>query len=162
MHPRTQTDVLEFIHVIGAPIDDATRMLRLHGLAEYFLERILIRRLPDGELLVGDERFGFYHKLQIALSLRELNSQTVGALRKLAKLRNRCAHERRPFVETSEIVEIGEIVGPLFQKAMRDFEGEDKAFRALAWSLFTELNLQSTSREIMAEALEKLKISKST
>jgi hypothetical protein len=162
MHPRTQTDVLEFIHVIGAPIDDATRMLRLHGLAEYFLERILIRRLPDGELLVADERFGFHHKLQIVLSLRELNSHTVGALRRLAKLRNRCAHDRRPIVETSEIVEIGEVVGPLFQKAMRDFEGENKEFRALVWSLFTELSHQSTSREIMAEALEKLKIGKST
>jgi hypothetical protein len=161
MHPRTQADVLEFIHVIGAPIDHATRMIRLHGLAEYFLERILIRRLPDGELIVSDERFSFYHKLQLALSLRELNSQTVGALRKLAKLRNRCAHERRPVVEVSEIVEIGGIIGPLFHRGLQDFEGEDKEFRALAWSLFTELSNQSTSREVLAEALEKFKINPS-
>jgi hypothetical protein len=153
MHPRVEADVLEFIHVIGSPIDDATRLLRLHGLAEYFLERILVRRLPDGELLVGDERFGFYHKLQIALSLRELNSQTVGALRKLTKLRNRCAHERKPVIEVAEIVEIGNIVGPLFNKAMSDFEGENREFRALAWSLFTELSHQTTTREMVAEAL---------
>jgi hypothetical protein len=154
MHPRTEADVLEFIHVVGAPLDDATRIIRLHGLAEYFLERILIRRLPDGDLLVGDERFGFYHKLQIALSLKELNAQTVGALRKLAKLRNRCAHERKPLVAPSDIVDIGNVVGPLFHKAMRDFEGGDKEFRALAWSLFTELSYQSTSREIVEEALK--------
>jgi hypothetical protein len=153
MHSQVEADLLELIHVVSAPIDDATRLMRLHGLAEYFLERILVRRLPDGELLVADDRFGFYHKLQIALSLRELNSQTVGALRKLAKLRNRCAHERKPIVEIAEIVEIGNLFGPLFRKAMTDSEGENREFRALAWSLFTELSHQTTSREMLAETL---------
>lgn len=154
VHPKTVADLMEFVHVIGAPMDDATRLLRLHGLSEYFLERILARHLPNGSLLIDDERFGYYHKLQVAIALGALDAATVGALRKLSKVRNRCAHERKPAVEIREIEEIGQILNPLFAKAMSDFEGENREFRALAWALFTRLSNQTTALEIATEGLQ--------
>lgn len=153
-HPKTVADLMEFVHVIGAPMDDATRLLRLHGLSEYFIERVLEHRLPNGTVLVEDERFGYYHKLQVAIALGALDKPTVGALRKLAKIRNRCAHERKPAVEIQEIDAIGQILNPLFAKAMNDFEGENREFRALAWALFTKLSNQITALEIAEERLK--------
>jgi hypothetical protein len=154
MHQKTMTDLMEFVHVIGAPVDDATRLLRLHGLSEYFIERILIHRLPKGSLIAKDERFSYYHKLQIAVALKALNPQTIGALRKLTKIRNRCAHVRKPVVEIQEIIEMGRIIGPLFERAINDYEGDNKEFRALAYALFTELSNQTTAVEIAAEKLQ--------
>ena len=154
VHPKTMADLMELVHVIGAEVDDATRLLRLHSLSEYFLERILLHRLPNGAVLAEDERFGYYHKVQLAIAFGALKASTIGALRKLAKIRNRCAHERKPVVNIQEIVEIGQIIGPLFTKGMNDFEGDNREFRALAWALFTDLSNQTTALEIAAERLQ--------
>lgn len=154
VHPKIVSDIMEFVHVIGAPMDDSTRLLRLHGLSEYFLERILLRQLPNGPVLTKDERFSYHHKLQVALALDALNSSTVGALRKLTRTRNRCAHERKPKVGLREILDIGEALNPLFAKAMSEFSGENREFRALAWALFTQLSNQTTAIEVAAEKLQ--------
>lgn len=154
MHPKTMTDILDFVHVVGSSSDDVARILRLHGMCEYFLERIISSRMAGGNSLVDDERFGFYHKLQIVGALGGLDSGTIGALRKLSKLRNRCAHEKRPQVAIAELIEIGNITGPHFSEALTDFEGEHKEFRALAWAIFKSLSTQVTTREIVAEKLK--------
>lgn len=148
MHARVKENLIEFIHVIGAEIDDATRLLRLHGLAEYFLEIHIQFHVPKGTLITKDERFGFYHKLQIVSTLGVLDSQTIGALRKLGKVRNRCAHQRRPIVKVDEVVQIGYMLGQRFDKGLTDFKGENCEFRALAWALFCNLSDQITSKEL--------------
>ena len=153
MHPKTMTDILDFVHVIGSSSDDVARILRLHGMCEFFLERIIASRMPGGSSLVDDERFSFYHKLQIVGALGGLDSGTIGALRKLSKLRNRCAHEKRPQVASAELVEIGTITGPHFGVALADFEGEHREFCALAWAIFKNLSAQVTAPEIAAEKL---------
>ena len=153
MHPKTIEDILEFVHVIGASSDDVARILRLHSMCEFFLERIISSRMPGGTALVDDERFGFYHKLQIVVALGGLDSGTTGALRMISKLRNRCAHERKPQVSPTELVKIGTIAGSHFSVALADFEGEHREFRALAWAIFKNLSAQVTAPEIAAEKL---------
>jgi hypothetical protein len=49
-------------------------------------------------------------------------------------------------------MEIGRLVGPHFEVALADFDGEHKEFRALAWALFTNMS-QVTAFEIAAEEL---------
>jgi hypothetical protein len=152
VHPKTMADLLEFVHVIGSSSDDIARILRLHSLCEYFLERTISNQLRGGAGLVEDERFAFYHKLQIVQALGTLDTGTIGALRKLAKLRNRCAHERKAKVNPADLMEIGRLVGPHFEVALADFDGEHKEFRAFAWALFTNMS-QVTAFEIAAEEL---------
>lgn len=154
MHPTMTSDILEFVHVIGSSSDDVARILRLHSMCEFFLERIVSSRMPGGALIVEDERFSFYHKLQIVSALGGLDSGTIGSLRKLSKLRNRCAHERKPQITSAELIEIGTIAGQHFSMALADFKGEHQEFRALAWAIFKNLSAQVTAPEIAAEKLE--------
>lgn len=144
-------DILDFVRVIGSSPDDVARILRLHAMCEFFLERIISSRMPGGGSLIDDERFAFYHKLQIVGALGWLDSGTIGSLRMLAKLRNRCAHEKRPQVTSAELLKIGTIAGPHFSVALADFEGEHREFRALAWAIFKNLSTQVTAPEIAAE-----------
>jgi hypothetical protein len=150
LHPKTIADILEFVHVIGATNDDVARILRLHGVCEYFLERIISNRMPSGNTLAQDERFGFYHKLQIVQALEGLDAGTISALRKLGKLRNRCAHERKASVDPSELIDIGRLTGAHFEVALKDFAGEHREFRALAWALFNNVSVV-TAIEIATE-----------
>lgn len=153
LHSKEIADILEFVNVIGSSADDAARILRLHATSEFFLERIICLHMSNGSTLTEDERFTYYHKLQIVIALGALDSATVGTLRKLSKLRNRCAHERRPLVTGTELMEIGSIFGSPFAKAASDFEGENREFRALAWAIFTNLSRQITPFEIAREQL---------
>lgn len=46
LHPKVVEDILEFVHVIGGKTDDIARVLRLHALTEFFLDRIIRLRIP--------------------------------------------------------------------------------------------------------------------
>jgi len=153
LHPKVVDDVLEFVHLLGTSSDDAAQVLRLHALAEYYLERLIRLRLSKGDLLVEDDRFSFHHKLQIVAALDSIDTQTIGALRKLSKLRNQCAHHRRPTVSAEQLIEIGMVLGKPFETALADFDGEKREFRAMAWALFTHLTNQVTPYEIAREQL---------
>lgn len=86
-------------------------------------------------------------------ALDALDGNTIGALRKLSKVRNRCAHERKPVVSAEELIEIGSLFGAPFRKALNEFDGENREFRALAWALFSSLSTQVTPNEIVGEQL---------
>lgn len=152
-HPKVIEDLVEFVNIIGSSSDDAARVMRLHGLTEFFLERIICLRISGGATIIKDERFSYYHKLQIAIALGTIDTVTIGALRKLTKIRNRCAHERLPVITAADLVGIGSIFGEAFTKAVNDFEGENREFRALAWAIFTNLSRQVTPHEIASERL---------
>ncbi|MGH8468661.1 MAG: hypothetical protein ACREVY_06675 [Gammaproteobacteria bacterium] len=153
LHPKVVEDILEFVHVIGGKTDDIARVLRLHALTEFFLDRIIRLRMPQGSTIADDDRFSYYHKLQIVTALDALDGNTIGALRKLSKVRNRCAHERKPVVSAEELIEIGSLFGAPFRKALNEFDGENREFRALAWALFSSLSTQVTPNEIVGEQL---------
>ena len=145
---KLEADLLEYVHVIGASSDDVARVLRLHSMCEYFLEQVILSRMIDGSVVVEDDRFTFHHKLQLAKALGGVDSATHAALRKLTKLRNRCAHERRPVIRPADLLEVGNASGPHFEKVLAETEDPHREFRAVAWAIFTNLSALSSAKEI--------------
>jgi hypothetical protein len=136
---KLEQDVLEFVQTVGGASDDVACVLRLHALCELFLDQVITSRIVRGNLIVDDDRFTFHHKLQVAAAIGGLDPYTGGALRKLTKLRNRCAHERRPKIAPAELIEIGEAAGPHFQAALSETKGEDRELQAMAWVIFSNM-----------------------
>ena len=150
LHPKVVADIIDFANVIAGP-DDAARILRLHAATEFLLDRLLAMHLKVAPIVTDDERFSYYHKLQLAIALGAVDSTTVGALRKLTKLRHRCAHNRRPQVSAEDLNTIGIVFGNAYRDTVEDYDGEHREFRALSFVLFTHLSNQVTPLEIASE-----------
>lgn len=152
---KLERDVLEFVQTVGGAGDDVACVLRLHALCEFFLGQVITSRMVRGNLIVDDDRFTFHHKLQVATAIGGLDPCTGAALRKLAKLRNRCAHERRPKIAPTELIEIGEAAGPHFKAALSQAKGEGRELHAVAWVIFSNMSALSSARELSALLKEK-------
>ena len=150
LHPKVVADIIDFANVIAGS-DDAARILRLHAATEFLLDRLLALHLKSPKCIIENDRFSYYHKLQLAIAFQAVDSTTVGALRKLTTLRHRCAHSRKPEVGAEELDAIGIVFGASYRDTANDYDGEHRQFRALAYVLFTRLSDQITPREIANE-----------
>lgn len=151
--PYVAKEILEYVYTMMHAKDAASKVLRLHALTEYYLDRLLNLSLKQGEVVTSDDRFTYYHKIKIAHALGLLGTGLVGCLRKLAKLRNRCAHELVPQVTMEEAQEIGRLLGPRYELALQEHSGENKELSALGWALFEELSIKVGPLEAFLEEL---------
>lgn len=71
--------------------DPVTKVLRAHLLAEYYIDQLLIILLPYGNILI-DQKFTFYHKINILKALDVLTERDFSSIRALNSLRNDCSH----------------------------------------------------------------------
>lgn len=152
-HAAAIRELHELTTTLGNVVDLPAKILRLHALTEFYLERLITLRMNGGSAIANDDRFTYYHKLQIVSALGVLSSEVVGCLRKLSKLRNRCAHERRPEIGHEELNALGRMLGPKFDEALANVGGDPKEFTAVSWVLFTELTMNLVPFEVVAEQL---------
>jgi hypothetical protein len=132
-------------------MDNASKVLRLHSLTEYYLNRILSLRLSDAGSVLNDGRFSYHHKRLIVQALGALPSNVLESLRRLTALRNKCAHKIRPDITTADILHAAEPIEAAFKTTHDDHANDGVAiddFRAYSWALFSEISLRLTPYEI--------------
>lgn len=148
-------EVLEYAFVMGPAKDVAARVLRLHALTEYYLDRLISIFMKNGGLISSDERFSYYHKIQIVNALGILNPAMIGCLRKLSGLRNRLAHVPWSEVSMEEIDRIGKLLGGKYEIALQENSGDKKELAALSWAIFEDLSIKVAPLEALLDEGEK-------
>lgn len=99
----------KFVKAASRELDPVSIVLRLHLLAEFFLDQIIIAKLSRGDLLV--DHFTFIQKLRIVDSFSVLEHKEVDSLRNLNTVRNRCSHDLDYQLTESDIDRIGRPFG---------------------------------------------------
>ena len=92
--------------VINRQPDSVLVILRSHLLVEYYLDKIIILKIPRGDIII-EGNFSFWQKLMIVKSLNILSSYLVDSLKNLNKIRNDCSHVLEYKISESDIDKIG-------------------------------------------------------
>ncbi len=116
-----------------------TIVLRTHLLCEYYMDQIIMAKIPRGDYLIDDSRVSFSFKIKLLKSLNFLSSEKTYLLDSangLNKVRNNCSHTLDYTITESDIDRIGKPQGIEYLEQKKK-AGED--FRKLL--IFTLVNL---------------------
>jgi abortive infection bacteriophage resistance protein len=137
----------EFLKAV--PGEELTMILRVHLLTEYFLEKVISLTLPFGDRLLKDSRFTYVQKLALVRSFGTLRDDLHCGLKKLNKIRNKCAHVRNRQITEEDLESIGQCLGENYREVL---ERENKEFR---YRLLHVLSMLSAGLSALIEALVK-------
>jgi uncharacterized protein YutE (UPF0331/DUF86 family) len=132
--------VSEFRETVSGSTDPVAQVLRLHALTEYYLEQIIETQMRNGNIIINDNRFGYYHKLQLVNALGLLDPGLLGVLRKLSQLRNNFAHHRAPIVSKKDIRQVAKPLEAKYKLAFHRMTEEPKELLALAHVIFDQFS----------------------
>lgn len=148
---RHAAEILVMYSAVFRTNDLTNRLLRLHALTEWYIERLINLAFPEPDYILSEGKFGYSQKLSILLAMKSISIDLGDALRRLTKLRNKCAHEIFPIISENQIVDLAQPIKNEFNTALQDREkdglGKD-VFHAYAWALFSQLSLQVSPIEI--------------
>ena len=103
-----------FIKAIPKGTDSVAGILRVHLLAEYYLDQIIITRLKRGDIIT-DAKFQFWEKIIIIEALDIVSKEILDSLKKLNVVRNSCSHVLEYCITESDIDKIGNPFGKKYQ-----------------------------------------------
>lgn len=150
-------EILVMYRAVFQADDLPSKILRLHALTEWYIERLLTVRLRAPEQILAEGKFNYGQKLAILIAMGALPIKVGDALRRLSKLRNKCAHEMFPEVTDEEILDAAQPILKEFKLTLQDHETDKlkrDTFHVYAWSLFTELSLQvAPLEEVMGKSI---------
>ena len=151
LNPRVVEDILVWACSTQSTKDNVSKLLRLHALTEYYLDRLLVLNLRDGDILVEDGRFSYHHKRVLVAALGALPPNIIESLKRLTALRNKCAHSPFPEIAGSDIRHAAQPIKDAFNIAHQDHANDGVSIDdlgAYAWALFTEITLRVTPYEL--------------
>ncbi len=91
-----------------------TIILRTHLLCEYYMDQIIMAKIPRGDCLIDDSRMTFSFKIELIKSLNFLDSKRTYLLdsaKGLNKVRNNCSHTLDYSITETDIDKIGKPQG---------------------------------------------------
>jgi hypothetical protein len=98
-------------------VEDPTLLiLRVHLLAEYYLERLIHLTLERGDRVISDAGLSFYQKLVLVDSFDRLSDSIIQSLKGLNKIRNRIAHDAEKRIAPSDVEVIARPLGRVCTK----------------------------------------------
>jgi len=95
-----------YLRAVNRRPDSVLVILRSHLLAEYCLDRIILLKLPRGDIII-ENNFSFWQKLILIKSLRVLPDYLIDSLKNLNKVRNDCAHALEYKISERDVDKIG-------------------------------------------------------
>ena len=103
-------------------------ILRVHLLAEYYLERLIHTVLDRGDRIIDGGNLTYYQKVVLVSSFAIMEDKLIQALRGLNKVRNRCAHEIDKAIQMSEVELICRPFGEVCTEYRRSSKRSVRAF----------------------------------
>lgn len=152
IHPKMVEDIFLWAMSVQGSADRVSKVLRLHALTEYYLDRLLALHLPNSEVVTCDSRFGYHHKRVLVESQRYLPAGVLESLKRLSALRNKCAHSLYPEISSADIEHMAEPIRTEYELTLADHAAdrmERDEMHAFAWALFSEITLRIGPLEIV-------------
>jgi hypothetical protein len=127
--PTTSVGYKRFLKAISESNELVNIILRTHLLCEYYLDQILIAKIPRGDCLIDDSRTTFSYKIQLLKSFNFLGSNQsylLDSASGLNRVRNDCSHTLDYFISESDIDRIGRPQGTKYLSLKKDNSEELK------------------------------------
>ena len=150
--PELVTDIVMWADTTGGTKDPVAKLLRLHALTEFYLNRALALHLDLPDLVIDDSKFSYYHKRVLAKSLGALPDRVIESIKRLSALRNKCAHSPLPKFSAEEILFAAEPIRIAYDNAIADHVKDGmnmNELSAYSWAIFSEMTLAISPREIV-------------
>lgn len=116
-------------------------ILRVHLLAEHYLERAIAVVLPRGDRITDAGLLSFAQKLNLVQGMDVLPDQVIQSLKGLNRVRNSCAHEMEREITIPDIERIGRPFGAEFTSLRQQHYPDVKnLLNEVVWCLGRELS----------------------
>lgn len=113
---REDIDFDKFIKATS-PVDELiTMVLRVHLLSEYYLDRILLTKIPRADIFFEKARPTFASKLSLTKSFSFTARDILDSLKRLNDIRNKCSHDFNYSVSEADIDMVGRPFGKKYTK----------------------------------------------
>src|SRR6266481_1026802 len=109
-----QHEAKQFHKMCPVEQEPVLSILRVHLLAEHYLERAITVAIPRGDRIIGSGSLSFAQKLTLVEGLDVLPDQLVQSLKGLNRVRNSCAHEMERKITIPDVERIGRPFGAEF------------------------------------------------
>ena len=96
----------KFIDATGNHNDPTSQILKAHLLIEYYIDHILAKNFPRGDVLLKG-RLSFSQKLTVLTALDIFSSKYHASIKGLNTVRNSCAHSLDYSVTEADVDKIG-------------------------------------------------------
>ncbi len=151
LHPRVAEEILIWARVTSGTNDNVSKVLRLHALTDYYLERILQLHLKDAGAVLEDGRFSYYHKRLLVEAIGALPTNVLESLKRLTVLRNKCAHSLLPEITESDVRHAAQPILEAVETVRIDCAKDGISVDEMglfSWALFSEISLRITPYEL--------------
>lgn len=152
LHPRMAEEILIWAHVTSGAKDNVSKLLRLHALTEYYLERILRLHVRNADAILDDGRFTYHHKRVVVEAVGGLPADVLESLKRLTVLRNKCAHDLVPEITQADIRHAAQPIWQAYEEARSDYvkdEVSSDEMALLSWAMFSQITLHLSPYEIV-------------
>lgn len=130
VHPDAYKDYQRFQATMGRKADSVTLILRVHLLAEYYLDQVILVKLPRGDVIIEKERrFDYRHKVALVDSFNCLSRELIKSLEQLNTVRNSCSHVHDYELSESDIDKIGAPLGKAYYSKKRNSDSKEELLK---------------------------------
>lgn len=151
-HTGAAKEILIWARVNSRTNDNVSKVLRLHALTDFYLERILQLHLKNASAVLEDGRFSYFHKRLLVEAIGALPTNILESLKRLTVLRNKCAHSPFPEITESDVRHAAEPILEAVETARIDFAQDGACVDEMglfSWALFSEISLRIAPQEVV-------------